>query len=35
LDGWSFDELREWIGGVEDREVRVGLEEALEVFVGW
>jgi len=35
LGGWSFDELREWIGGVEDREVRVGLEEALGVFEGW
>jgi tetratricopeptide (TPR) repeat protein len=35
LGGWGFDELREWIGGVEDREVRVGLEEALGVFEGW
>jgi tetratricopeptide (TPR) repeat protein len=32
---WSFDELREWIGGVEDREVRGGLEEASGVFEGW
>jgi hypothetical protein len=33
--GWGFDELREWIGGVEDGEVKAKLLEALGVFEGW
>jgi len=31
---WSFYELREWINGVEDNEIRARLEEALRVFEG-
>ena len=32
LGGWSFDELHEWVDGVEDIEVKEKLREAIEVF---
>ena len=32
LGGWSFDELREWIDGIEDGVVKAKLQEALVVF---
>ena len=34
LGGWSFDELHEWIDGLEDEVLKVKLREALEVFEG-
>ena len=34
LDDWSFDELREWIDGVEEGEVKERLIEAVGVFEG-
>ncbi len=32
MGGWSFDELETWIDGVEDRDLKVRLREALGVF---
>ena len=32
FDDWSFDELREWIKGIEDKKTQRRLREALEVF---
>jgi tetratricopeptide (TPR) repeat protein len=32
MGGWSFDELDEWIGEVEDTVLKARLQEALEVF---
>jgi len=34
IGGWSFDELREWIDGVGDDEIKAKLLEALGVFEG-
>ena len=34
LDDWSFDELREWIDGVEEGEIKERLIEAVGVFEG-
>ena len=32
LGGWSFDELREWIDGVEEEEIKERLIEAVAFF---
>ena len=34
LNGWSFDELREWIDTIEDKEMKNRLIEAVELFEG-
>ena len=35
LVDWSFDELYEWVDGVEDESVKGRLSDALEVFEGY
>ena len=32
--GWSFDELREWIDGVEEGKIKERLIKAIGVFEG-